>query len=130
MPRIHETAYPRLKSVVTEAELHEIHAPTAEEIAFAEARTYSETARVGLLVLLKTFQRLGYFVTLAAVPRQIIAYITACAGLSAIPKGIWQRFVLFRAIFSWQTDGNGDAKLSKKLLGLIFMDVHPQKFRV
>jgi hypothetical protein len=46
MPRIHETAYPRLKSVVTEAELHEIYAPTAEEIAFAEARTYSETARV------------------------------------------------------------------------------------
>ena len=37
MPRIHETAYPRLKSAVTEAELQEIYAPTAEEIAFAEA---------------------------------------------------------------------------------------------
>jgi hypothetical protein len=88
MPRIHETAYPRLKSAVTEAELHEIYAPTAEEMTFAEVRTYTETARVGLLVLLKTFQRLGYFVTLSAVPRQIIAHITACAGLSVIPEGL------------------------------------------
>jgi hypothetical protein len=88
MPRIHETTYPRLKSAMTEAELHEIYAPTAEEIAFAEVRTYSESARVGLLVLLKTFQRLGYFVTLAAVPRRISAHITTCAGLSAVPEGL------------------------------------------
>src|SRR5262249_18224852 len=88
MPRIHETAYPRLKSAVTEAELQEIYTPTAEEIAFAEAQTRSETTKVGLLVLLKTFQRLGYFVPITAVPRWIIAHLTSCAGLLAIPEGL------------------------------------------
>src|SRR5262249_8992322 len=48
----------------------------------------SETAKVGLLVLLKTFQRLGYFVTLAEVPRRIVAHITTCAGLPAVPEGL------------------------------------------
>src|SRR5215510_5612935 len=88
MPRLHETAYPRLKSAATEVELQEIYTPTAEEIAFVEAQTRSETAKVGLLVLLKTFQRLGYFVTLAEVPRRIVAHITTCAGLPAVPEGL------------------------------------------
>jgi hypothetical protein len=51
----HETAYPRLKNTVTEAELAEIYTPTPEEIAFAEAHTQSETAKVGILLSLKTF---------------------------------------------------------------------------
>lgn len=50
MPRLHETAYPRLKTTVTEEELHEIYAPTAEEQAFAAEQTRSPTARMGLLV--------------------------------------------------------------------------------
>src|SRR5215468_387806 len=88
MPRLHETAYPRLKTAVTEEELHEIYTPTAEELAFATDQTKSAPARVGLLVLLKTFQRLGYFVTLSEVPRRIVAHITTCAGLPAIPEGL------------------------------------------
>lgn len=88
MPRIHETAYPRLKSTVTDTELTEIYAPTPEEIRFAESQTHGETAKVGLLVLLKTFQRLGYFVPLAEVPRRIVNHITTCVWLSTIPDGL------------------------------------------
>jgi len=73
---------------VTDVGLQEIYSSTTEEVAFAEAHTRSETAKVGLLVLLKTFQRLGYFVTLSAVPPRIIAHLTACAGLSAVPEGL------------------------------------------
>jgi Domain of unknown function (DUF4158) len=88
MPRLHKTAYPRLKSAVTEVELQEIYTPTAEEIAFVEAQTRSETAKVGLLVLLKTFQRLGYFVTITEVLRRIVAHIAACVGLPTVPEGL------------------------------------------
>src|SRR5215510_12679983 len=88
MPHLHETAYPRLKSAVTEEELHEIYTPTTEEVAFAIDQTRSAPARVGLLVLLKTFQRLGYVVSLATVPRRIVAHIITCAGLPAIPEGL------------------------------------------
>ena len=68
MPHPHETAYPRLKSTVTDTELTEIYTPTAEEITFADTHTQSEAAKVGLLLLLKTFQRLGYFLPIAAIP--------------------------------------------------------------
>ena len=80
MLHLHETAYPRLKTAVTAEELHELYTPAAEELAFATDQTRSAPARVGLLMLLKTFQRLGYFVTLSEVPRRIVAYITTCAG--------------------------------------------------
>jgi hypothetical protein len=53
-----------------------------------EEQTHRATAKVGLLVLLKTFQRLGYFVTLPEVPRRMVAHLTLCAGLSAVPEGL------------------------------------------
>jgi hypothetical protein len=88
MPTIHETAYPRLKSTVTDKELQEIYSPTPEELAFAEHPTRSVTAKIGLLVLLKTFQRLGYFLPLVQIPHRIIAHITMCLEIPAIPAGL------------------------------------------
>src|SRR5262249_12147884 len=88
MPRLHETVYPRFKTAVAEKELQEIYSPTPEELAFVEEQTHSATAKVGLLVLLKTFQRLGYFVTLPEVPQRVVAHLTLCAGLSAVPTGL------------------------------------------
>jgi len=73
---------------VTEGELYEILTPTSEGLAFAAEQTRSPTVRMGLLVSLKTFQRLGYFVSLATVPRRIVAHITVSAGLATIPEGV------------------------------------------
>jgi hypothetical protein len=61
VPGIHETAYPRLKASVTARDLMEISTPTPEECAFAVSLTRRETARACFVLLLKTFQRLGYF---------------------------------------------------------------------
>jgi hypothetical protein len=47
MPHPHETAYPRVKSTVTDTELTELYTPTAEEITFADTHTQSEAAKVG-----------------------------------------------------------------------------------
>lgn len=61
MPSVQETAYPRLKSNITLKELTAIYTPTAEEIGFAQQSTaIGSTTRLGFLILLKTFQRLGY----------------------------------------------------------------------
>src|SRR5262245_18382621 len=49
MPRLHETAYPRLKTAVTEEELHGIYTRKAEEEAFATDQTRSAPTQVGLL---------------------------------------------------------------------------------
>ena len=64
MPSIHDTAYPRLKSPLSEKELNEIFTPTAEEFDLAHSVAQSIPLRIVFLVLLKTFQRLGYFLPL------------------------------------------------------------------
>ena len=83
-----DTAYPLLKPSPSERELDEVYTPTLFEMGFAEKRTRDPIPRVGLLVLLKTFQRLGYFVKLADVPNSIIRHVSATAGYPHVPEGL------------------------------------------
>jgi len=85
VPGIHETAYPRLKASVTARDLMEVYTPTPEECAFAASLTRRETARACFAPLLKTFQRLGYFVYLQDVPAVIVTHITAHLGVVLSP---------------------------------------------
>ena len=80
MPAIADTAYPRLP---TDPGLRELDAftPEAAEIAFARQRTRRPGPRLALLVLLKSFQRLGYCVRLADVPTAVVAHVAAASGL-------------------------------------------------
>ncbi len=75
MPTKAETAYPRLKNHVTSRELNEIYTPTQAELALANQYTKKGVTKLGFLVLLKTFQRLGYFVAVDTVPTTIIEHI-------------------------------------------------------
>jgi hypothetical protein len=81
LPTIHDTAYPRLKSSISEKELNEIYTPTADEFDLVHSLTHSTAMRIGFLVLLKTFQRLGYFVSMHKVPRQIAEHISLIYGV-------------------------------------------------
>jgi Domain of unknown function (DUF4158) len=86
MPAVHETAYPRLKEGVTPAELAEVYTPTAEELALAMRTSTRSGARLGFLVLFKTFQRLGYFVLVSDVPTPIVRHIARCLGTDHRPE--------------------------------------------
>lgn len=79
MLHISDSAYPRLKSHPNEAELDTLFTPTLAEMAFALKQTRRPGPRVALLVLLKTFQRLGYFPRFADVPLAMIKHIAAAA---------------------------------------------------
>ena len=59
MPVIADAAYPRLPANPKPTEL-DAFTPEAAEITFARQRTRQTGPRLVLLVLLKTFQRLGY----------------------------------------------------------------------
>lgn len=85
MPTVAETAYPRLKNQIREKELTEIYTPTREELNLASQHTRKRTTQLGFLVLLKTFQRLGYFVAPNFVPSVIIKHIAQCAELNYFP---------------------------------------------
>ncbi len=81
LPSVHDTAYPRLKSYFSEDELSSIFTPTAEDIALAHSVAKSTGLRIAFLVLLKTFQRLGYFPPLHKVPRQVAERISLLFGV-------------------------------------------------
>ena len=86
MPTKAETAYPRLKNSVTSQELTEIYTPTQQELALANQYTKKGATKLGFLVLLKTFQRLGYFVDSNTVPSAIVSHIIQCTQLLVLPS--------------------------------------------
>ncbi len=68
---LQDTAYPRLKTTVSPAELAQIWTATAEERAWVTQAARGPVAQFGLLATLKCVQRLGYFVPLADLPRPV-----------------------------------------------------------
>ena len=81
MTSIDRTAYPRLKRNFTTQELKKIYTVTVEEKSLAKKSTKTEINRLIFLLLLKTFQRLGYFINLKKIPESIINYLALSLGL-------------------------------------------------
>ena len=80
MPSVHDTAYPRLKAAVTARDLAEVYTPTPAEQVLAATVAPHGTSQVGFLIVFKTFQRLGYFVPVQAVPQPIVDHIATHVG--------------------------------------------------
>ena len=79
---ISRTAYPQFKRYPSNKELHELYTPTIEEIKFVTNRTRSKKGFLGLMVMLKSFQRLGYFTHPELVPQPIIIHLRTYLKLS------------------------------------------------
>jgi Domain of unknown function (DUF4158) len=87
MAFVERTAYPRLLSAVSVRELAEVFTPTAEEVTWACSKVVGPGSRLALLVMLKCYQRLGYFpqiaqidrVPLDRVPPGVVEYVCAQA---------------------------------------------------
>jgi Domain of unknown function (DUF4158) len=86
MPSASDTAYPRFKINPSTKELNELYTPTVYELAFARERARQVLQRACLLLLLKTFQRLGYFAACAEIPAPIIGHVFRCAALADLPE--------------------------------------------
>ncbi|HYX36893.1 MAG TPA: DUF4158 domain-containing protein [Oligoflexus sp.] len=86
MTNANETAYPRLKAHPTEKDLATIYSPTPEELDLARQHAKVPVPRIGFLVMLKTFQRLGYFVLVGTVPKEIVLHISRAYGFKSVPK--------------------------------------------
>jgi len=81
-----DTVYPRLKKNISRKEINKLYTPTVDEIAIAQKRKrgrpkQSESyAHLYFLVMMKTFQRLGYFEMLSNIPYRIIKHIASKIG--------------------------------------------------
>ncbi|MGZ5075191.1 MAG: DUF4158 domain-containing protein [Methylobacter sp.] len=75
-----DTAYPRFKSRLAQSELERFYTVTDVERAYCDRATRSSTTRLGFALLLKTYQRLGYFVTSEQVPNAIAEHVATSMG--------------------------------------------------
>jgi Domain of unknown function (DUF4158) len=80
MASVDRTAYPRLPATVSGRELAETFTPTAEEARWACTTIAEPGTRLLLLVLLKCYQRLGYFPQLDQVPAAATEHVHAQAA--------------------------------------------------
>jgi hypothetical protein len=83
-----DTAYPILKESPTERELEELFTPNLFELGFAAENTRQPIPRLGFLLLLKSFQKLGYFIRLTEIPPPIVLHVAKTGGLDQIPDGL------------------------------------------
>jgi hypothetical protein len=82
MASIERTVYPRLKHTLTATELQDVYALTTPELALTDVWARGPAPRLALAILLKTFQRLGYFPSLLDVPVAIVDHLRSALGLS------------------------------------------------
>lgn len=90
MSAIERTAYPRFKPRPSAKELAELYTPNADEMQFAQANARSKSGVLRILVMLKSFQRLGYFPYPEMVPMVVIQHLRTVlklsSSISAIPS--------------------------------------------
>lgn len=84
MSSIHETAYPRFKPDLTQRELDEVYTPSAEDSKFVRRNARALPARLYLMLLLKTVQKLGYFPMLAEIPMPVVSSLGKAIGARAV----------------------------------------------
>lgn len=75
MATIERTAYPRFKKNIGAKELVSIYTPNHEEIEIAHKSAKGETQVLNFILLLKSFQRLGYFPRIYEIPTEIVKHI-------------------------------------------------------
>jgi len=120
---VDRTAYQRLPRAVAARELAEVFTPTGEEVSWARAKTTTDQHCLMLLVLLKCYQRLGYFPRPEQIPAEIAEHVRGCVELTsagsvgcrragpaagAVDRGSAKPAQSARGADSTGAEGNGD----------------------
>lgn len=121
MTLIDRTAYPKFKQYPDPKELAELYTPQSAEIKFAKSRTKSHEGFLCFMVMLKSFQRLGYFPHPECVPNAVIKHLRSCLKLQIWVKAIpsqRQGYTYQRAIRSYLGVKQYD-KTAQKLIAIL-----------
>jgi hypothetical protein len=81
---IERTAYPRFKRLITAHELHLFFSPTRDEVEWASGATDCDEHLPALLLMLKSYQRMGCFPKLEDVPELVVDFVRRAVDL---PEG-------------------------------------------
>jgi hypothetical protein len=80
---IDRTAYRRFRRVVPARELQEVYTPNLAEVQWARGVTRCDEHLLVLVVLLKCFERLGYFPRVEEIPAAIVEHVRGCLEMLA-----------------------------------------------
>jgi TnpA family transposase len=83
MTSIERTAYPRFRRTPSKRELRELYTPTPGDEDFVKNTARGPAQKFGLMILLKVYQRLGYFPRPETIPGSVIGHIRAAMNLDA-----------------------------------------------
>ncbi|MEU9005376.1 DUF4158 domain-containing protein [Streptomyces sp. NPDC048551] len=83
MASVERTAYPRFKRTMTSRELHQAFTPGTAEVMWARGKARSPEHLLALVVLLKSYQKLGYFPDLDEVPKLVVEHVRGLLELGA-----------------------------------------------
>jgi hypothetical protein len=75
LPSIQDIIYPRIKSNLTEQDLKGAYTPQRQEMEWAEKKSRRNFQQLALMVLLKTVQKVGFFMNVLDIPQTIIEHI-------------------------------------------------------
>ncbi|AQR95620.1 hypothetical protein CLSAP_29360 [Clostridium saccharoperbutylacetonicum] len=76
MTTIDRTAYPRFDKNINSKRLIKIYTPNREELELAHRIAKGQVQVLNFIIMLKSFQRLGYFPKFDEIPLEIIKYIS------------------------------------------------------
>ena len=92
MASIERTAYPRLKSNMSQKELMNRYTASIDEINHIHSVVRGNSSKISYLVLLKCFQNLGYFPSINEVPFTVIKHINPTFEYISFKVLIWKDF--------------------------------------
>ncbi|WP_367134058.1 MULTISPECIES: DUF4158 domain-containing protein [Streptomyces] len=81
---IERTAYPRFKRLITAHELHLFFSPSRDELQWAADATDCDEHLLALLLMLKSYRRMGCFPALEDVPEMVVDFVRRAVEL---PEG-------------------------------------------
>ena len=112
MTSIERTAYPRFTRAPSVKELRELYTPTPTDLAFVATTARGPAQKFGLMILLKVYQRLGYFPKPETIPGAIISHIRAVMQFPAdlVPDiasnhTLYRYYAAIRAHLEIQSEG-------------------------
>lgn len=96
MTSIERTAYPRFKKHISKKELDQVYTPSQAELNFISKLACKYELRLGATLLLKSFQRLGYFPAFKDIPRPIVQHISELLNFKGNPYLDYEERTLYR----------------------------------
>jgi len=111
MTSIERTAYPRFTRAPSVKELGVMYTPTPADVAFVATHARGPAQKFALMILLKVYQRLGYFPELQTIPGAVISHLRAVMKYppdlvpDIAPATLYRYFVAIREYLEMKNQG-------------------------